>query len=1473
MADPQTIGDLFGAPAETKQPTAGDLFKPSVDTGDPGVDVGAAHSYAQKLIEDSLPQTPTRATLTSTALPGTVADTASRWGDEISDQMGSLELPFADLAKKGAGKAYQAASIVQEKYPGFLGQAIASPTRSTAHMLDVMGGGVPASEGVREAVGSLSHQSLQDIPVVGNPVDRVLSSPVGRAVMDMGGSLINADNLPFIAAGPALSAAKIESALIAMGFGTSIAASAPESYNRIREASANGDWRGVAYESTTLAGKAAMAVVLLGHAGSNLWEQVDAARPITQKDLAAYIEGAKQTIRETMSKPPGDSATEKPVETLDQAAKKVASEPGPAPVNPEAPGAEAVTPKVSGEEQPTVGDLFKQEAPEPGLTGDNWEPSALYEKAAAGDDTGWNEFPESVRKAAAEEYGIPVNSEGMPIQHGGYIDTTVVKPEKQLAEKSGPEAPPVGTPIDVEGKTVPAAGVSSETVPGNEGEPVTRNNKADPQFQQAVKEKLPENLFSALDELQGQFKNTSKIDLQLSDDAQVSSTQPNGKGGWTITLAQDSHDPASLLHEFYHVLQGVGELPKDFVFDNNGIAAHYLDTRAPGPTAEGDTWIDKAMGKLPRVLRELVDSRFASEGNGRGVLGSLLSDSKVGYEAFMTRTQGKVRDYMEKFRTVDPREDPLVGWADLAQQGKFDEIPDPIAREVFRGVRAIYDEMGIQNKKWNPDMEHIDGYLSRIWKVLPTADAQLRKEMQYDQKTGKPLGGYKTWNLQREFQYMQRGVEMGGIPLTTNPMDLSSMYYYDSLKDITGRKALLALQERGLASTTAEPGFMTINDRLTHGLYFDPFYGGMLENFLSYDHVKNNAWGRGFLSYKNTVTQMELGLSLFHPAFIANEATSSMLGNGITRLWNTGVNWLAARASGMQEEKLASNVEINAKLDKVFFRDLGMSATGLAHPATSGAAANLYTMGSRLRQYGEASRAGTMPEAAVDWLKTDAGQGLTKWLQSYGIESALDALKLAQKSGLDIGQNTDYKTNTYNSWRESIEKNDVVGSMLKAAPAMTELFARPFFDHFIPSVKAAHFIADFAARLETYKYDLTRTHDGIARESVRATDNRFGEMGFDKLFWDNTFKSAAQGVFRSVTWKLGTARGYSDAFVNQMRILAGSYEDSSQLLRGRLSPDMAWAMSAWVTAVAQGSVAYYAFNGKWPKDYIDMLFPPVGGHDSTGHQMRLAAPGYQNEALSMSNDPLKWAASSLASPVSKVGADLLRGKNYWGEEVNLQNPTSVLKDLVPYPFSMESLARMQQNDASPMAMAYNQMGFKVVPQSAHIPGFVPGVGGQGPHTEGERLIEDAYHQGQAFSPEKSEHYEGRHMISQAKTDYRYGPDQSDEGHQQQIDKIKAQKDVTPGSQKKAIDELTDKKGKGGDAYDRMLFSREYLPWPKMAEIAKNLPPNEVKRFGPKILDLWQKANSGRAKGQGVAENERPEIEKQMNALRAKLGVQ
>lgn len=116
---------------------------------------------------------------------------------------------------------------------------------------------------------------------------------------------------------------------------------------------------------------------------------------------------------------------------------------------------------------------------------------------------------------------------------------------------------------------------------------------------------------------------------------------------------------------------------------------------------------------------------------------------------------------------------------------------------------------------------------------------------------------------------------------------------------------------------------------------------------------------------------------------------------------------------------------------------------------------------------------------------------------------------------------------------------------------------------------------EHAAELE----DGSLTRETLARRVADSVENRFGELNFDNLFLNRTVKTALQFAFRSVTYKLGTAREFAGAAGGQTAELASwarqaydsEYRESSEApgRLPRLDQRMSWVFSLLLTTAGK----------------------------------------------------------------------------------------------------------------------------------------------------------------------------------------------------------------------------------------------------------------------------------------------------------------
>ena len=134
--------------------------------------------------------------------------------------------------------------------------------------------------------------------------------------------------------------------------------------------------------------------------------------------------------------------------------------------------------------------------------------------------------------------------------------------------------------------------------------------------------------------------------------------------------------------------------------------------------------------------------------------------------------------------------------------------------------------------------------------------------------------------------------------------------------------------------------------------------------------------------------------------------------------------------------------------------------------------------------------------------------------------------------GGQVTMNQDYRTKFIDGFKKAIKEDNQIGAIVRAVPALNEAAMKPLFEKFIPQLKVGTFLREHAFDLELHADDIASgktTRGELARKNWAFVEDRFGELNWDNLYWNRTFKSAMQLAFRSVTWKLGNLRGFGKA--------------------------------------------------------------------------------------------------------------------------------------------------------------------------------------------------------------------------------------------------------------------------------------------------------------------------------------------------------
>jgi tetratricopeptide (TPR) repeat protein len=239
----------------------------------------------------------------------------------------------------------------------------------------------------------------------------------------------------------------------------------------------------------------------------------------------------------------------------------------------------------------------------------------------------------------------------------------------------------------------------------------------------------------------------------------------------------------------------------------------------------------------------------------------------------------------------------------------------------------------------------------------------------------------------------------------------------------------------------------------------------------------------------------------------------------------------------------------------------------------------------------------------------------------------------------------------------------------------------------------------------------------IARETNDFVEDRFGEMNFDNLFWNNTIKTCLQLSFRSVTWKLGNARATGKGVRGGWRTMRDFYKALPGLASGTgeapaLEAHFSWLFTTMMLAVTVSAIlskmmGHQSFKDTFRKlaegDWTEAVYfhsDEVGGRNSF--------PSYARDWVHLARSPGGYVTSSYAGDIGRF-MDLLRNKDFYGTEVYhpgdeklwkvvpYKQAWDAAKHMVPMPFAWQSFAKSREQGQPLSSQALGLLGFTKAP--------------------------------------------------------------------------------------------------------------------------------------------------------------------------------
>lgn len=625
----------------------------------------------------------------------------------------------------------------------------------------------------------------------------------------------------------------------------------------------------------------------------------------------------------------------------------------------------------------------------------------------------------------------------------------------------------------------------------------------------------------------------------------------------------------------------------------------------------------------------------------------------------------QVKEYEDMFDRMSTTE--RVDFVDNMKAGKPQASPelDNVAKVISELDKDLYDEI----TKYKPNMAWKENHFRVLWKKIPGTT----KEKFWSFMSKRPLKGSQGFMRQSTLTSMTEGIAKGGEPHSTNPITMFKLAYDDSMKYITSQRIIDSFKKDGVikfvkSGGDVSEGYVKINDNVAN-IYFKSDTGmvktgeywiqegpgRMLNNMLSRDLIRDTKLGESLMGIKNLYTQVELGLSPFHAVAITLEQIASGMGIGARKIFNLG--------------------DVTGGIKDILEAPFSPKST--------------FSLGRDVFKFA----------TVKDFENSEAGKKLLERMPN-----AKEYIGDFFQGGGLMKQHDDLKSNTYKALKEQVGKDNYIGAALRALPAINEGIMSPLFNVYIPTLKIGLFMREFPLILAENKSRLESgkvTREELSRKVVDSVDNRLGEMNFDNLYWNKTFKTATQFMLRSVTWKLGNIRQMGMAPIEQAQEFIDAAKEGR---RPNLSPKMAWLFGLSLTQVVISSVMQNLYlddddKNKDIKDFKDIVAPRINSSDN---KERVVIPTYYKDLLHFWHAPTEYVTSGVSGPLGK-GIELYKNVDFYGYEIRDENDPATKqlidagKYVMPKPFSISSFQKMKEKGEPFNKQALSFLGFNKAP--------------------------------------------------------------------------------------------------------------------------------------------------------------------------------
>jgi diguanylate cyclase (GGDEF)-like protein len=675
----------------------------------------------------------------------------------------------------------------------------------------------------------------------------------------------------------------------------------------------------------------------------------------------------------------------------------------------------------------------------------------------------------------------------------------------------------------------------------------------------------------------------------------------------------------------------------DRLFGREGAGgkAYGLVRRAAGSMVD-----NRLVGDIAKILNPKDISAFSKEAAMRtsAFLGELAHQKQVAQE--------HLQQFSRAVNKLSPNDQ--LAMIHAIETG----APQPIA-----AMQPVADALRKMLDTWRDNVRalgeghlenFIDNYFPHWWRDQKNA-ASVFASIQ----GRRTMSGPKTFLKKRVIPTTKEGIEYGLKPITTNPLVLTLLKIHEMQRFISGVTMMRAYKDAGLAkfvpaTKSVDDGWKEINDPIARVSSWSEEEGGFIQrgryampedaarivnNHLSKSALSDFAPAQAIRTASNILNSMQLGFSAFHLGFTTMDAMVSKNALALERLVaGEPLKALAAFAEGVTPAGAVMNVARGLKLMRAYTNPAGATPDmkALINALTAGGG-RVHMDRFYLANEGVSPFRGVGPRSLMEDMRMALTQphgkvaAATKAIGSFPVEYAQELWNgLAQVAKI------------YPAWQLPFE---LLGRTTRASSAW-------IMEHLVPMQKLGVF-ADMANDFLRRSPNATPEEVSNAMQAAwRSVDNRMGEMVYDSLYWNRTFKDAAHLSMRAVGWNWGDWREIGGAPFELLKNINDGIRDGKMPKLGHKS---AYVMGLIFTQALVGAFLGYLY-GQPPKSLKDYMFPRTGRFQQDGTAERVSLPSYVKDIYEYYMHPVDTVAHK-ANPWIGLVWDEVQDLDYFGHPI------------------------------------------------------------------------------------------------------------------------------------------------------------------------------------------------------------------------------